>query len=260
MWVAGLRQPRRTGRRDHQRRQAVRRQRDRGKGSSAPNLLGKFNDKTAIEADRTGGCCDGNVYFAWSRFTGNGARQHLLRPVDRPRRDLVAARELTPSRPDVQFPDIAVTGNGHVYVTFRQFERENGQADAVDDREVDRLRRDLRRSQGPAAVHRYDASDVSDPEATPAGNPADAPFDEEGVEGGDARDCGDFDAHCESGYTFFRRDTQVRSTADQADAAHEWVYIVYDASKPGREVPTGTTYGSIDTGTGSQSGDLLPAL
>src|SRR5436190_5098946 len=37
-------------------------------GSSAPNLLGKFNDKTAIEADRTGGSCDGNVYFSWSRF------------------------------------------------------------------------------------------------------------------------------------------------------------------------------------------------
>ena len=27
------------------------------KGSSAPNLLGKFNDKTAIEADRTGSSC-----------------------------------------------------------------------------------------------------------------------------------------------------------------------------------------------------------
>ena len=79
------------------------------------------------------------------------------------------------------------------------------------------------------------------------------PSRRKGREGGDARDCGDFDAHCESGYTFFRRDTQVRSTADQADAAHEWVYIVYDPSKPGSQVPTGTTYGSIDTGIGSQS-------
>src|SRR5438034_4087162 len=40
------------------------------KGSSAPNLLGVFHDKTAIEADHTGGRCDGNVYFAWARFTG----------------------------------------------------------------------------------------------------------------------------------------------------------------------------------------------
>src|SRR6266704_2943625 len=42
-----------------------------GKGSSAPNLLGKFNDKTGIEADRTGGVCDGTVYFAWVRYSGN---------------------------------------------------------------------------------------------------------------------------------------------------------------------------------------------
>src|SRR5436853_402436 len=41
------------------------------KGSSAPNLLGKFNDKDALEVDRTGGACDGYVYMAWSRFTGN---------------------------------------------------------------------------------------------------------------------------------------------------------------------------------------------
>ena len=43
------------------------------KGTSAPNLLGVFNDKTSIEADRTGTGCDGNVYFSWSRFNGNGA-------------------------------------------------------------------------------------------------------------------------------------------------------------------------------------------
>src|SRR5207302_987666 len=42
------------------------------RGSSAPNLLGKFRDKTSSEADRTGGACDGNVYFAYARFTGKG--------------------------------------------------------------------------------------------------------------------------------------------------------------------------------------------
>ena len=30
--------------------------------------------------------------------------------------------KLTSSIHDVQFPDISVTGNGHVYVTFRQFD------------------------------------------------------------------------------------------------------------------------------------------
>src|SRR5205814_3044621 len=43
------------------------------KGSAAPNLLGKFHDKTSIEVDRTGGQCDGNVYFAWARLTGGGS-------------------------------------------------------------------------------------------------------------------------------------------------------------------------------------------
>jgi hypothetical protein len=71
------------------------------------------------------------------------------------------------------------------------------------------------------------------------------------------RDCGDFSNHCLSGFTFFRVDaigTQVRSTADQFDAGHEFVYIVYDASKPDTLVPTGNTYGSVGSGTGSQAG------
>src|SRR4051794_11615936 len=43
------------------------------RGSSAPNLLGVFHDKTAIAADRTNNpATRGNVYFSWSRFTGNG--------------------------------------------------------------------------------------------------------------------------------------------------------------------------------------------
>ena len=69
------------------------------------------------------------------------------------------------------------------------------------------------------------------------------------------RDCGDFADHCKSGYTFFRRDNRSRSTADQVDAAHEYVYIVYESGKPGTEVDTGTTYGSIDhRASASQSG------
>jgi hypothetical protein len=224
------------------------------KGSSAPNLLGVFNDKTSIEADRTGGSCDGNVYFAWSRFTGNGTNNiYIARSTDHGA-SWSKPQSISQVAQDVQFPDISVTANGHVYVTFRQFERKNGQAPAIDIAKSTNCGATF----GPAKTIQtfipYDASDVSDPEATPAGNPADAPFDEESAEGGDARDCGDFDAHCASGYTFFRRDTQVRSTADQADAAHEWVYIVYDPTIPGTQVATGTTYGSIDTGTGSQSG------
>ena len=62
-------------------------------------------------------------------------------------------------------------------------------------------------------------------------------------------------AHCESGYTFFRRDTQPRATADQFDTANpDRFYVVYDATKPGTEAPTGTTYGTTESGIGGQAG------
>src|SRR5438874_276605 len=58
-------------------------------------------------------------------------------------------------------------------------------------------------------------------------------------------ECGDFALHCQSGYTFMRGGTQVRSTADQTDATHDYLYVLYDPSIPGTEVASGTTYGSI---------------
>ena len=69
---------------------------------------------------------------------------------------------------------------------------------------------------------------------------------------GSARDCGDFADACQSGYTFFRRSTTTRSTADQFDTTHEWIYIVYDASK-GPALDTGTTYGTLEVGKATQT-------
>jgi hypothetical protein len=225
------------------------------KGSSAPNLLGKFNDKTAIEADRTASSCRGNVYFSWSRFTGNGGVGiYFSRSTDHGA-TFSSPMKLTPSIHDVQFPDISVTGNGHVYVTFRQFEAQGQQQPHV---MIVKSTNCGATFGSPVAITDfipYDAQDESDPEAipTPQSQPDD-PLGEEGTDAGTARDCGDFGDHCTSDYTFFRRDTQVRSTADQLDTANEWIYIVYDPSKPGTQTATGTTYGSITPGTGSQSG------
>src|SRR5690349_917216 len=87
------------------------------KGSSAPNLLGKFHDKTAIEADRTSSACSGNVYFAWSRFTGNGGNAiYFVRSTDHGV-TFSQPMKLTASIHTVQLPEISVTSNGHVYVT-----------------------------------------------------------------------------------------------------------------------------------------------
>jgi len=223
------------------------------RGSSAPNLKGVFNDKTAIEADRTGGSCDGTVYFAWSRFTGSGTNNiYISRSTDHGA-TWSQPKSISQVAQDVQFADISITGNGHVYVTFRQAARKNGQVDAIDVAKSTDCGATFGAAKVLQAFTPYDARDAADPQPIPPGASAAAPFDGAVAAGGAARDCGDFSGHCLSGFTFFRRDTQVRSTADQTDTAHEWVYIVYDPSKPGTQVSTGTTYGSVAPGIGSQS-------
>jgi hypothetical protein len=201
-------------------------------GSAAPNLLGKFHDKTAIEVDRTGGPCDGTVYFAWARFTGNtpngfNSSVYLVRSTDNGR-TFSAPMKISQTVHDIQFPDISVTGNGDVYVTYRQFA-------------------DVRSHQASDAIAYNRSTDCgqtfSEPHIVQTFEPYD-PIDVL-VSGGTTGECGDFAEACESGYTFMRGGTQVRATADQSDATHDYVYLVYDPSIPGTEVPSGSTYGSI---------------
>jgi hypothetical protein len=243
-------------------------------GSSSPFIIGKFYDKTAIEVDRTGGPCDGTVYFAFSRFAGqasNGfnAQIYLVRSTDHGE-TWSHPIQLSQTIHDIQFPDIAVTGNGHVYVTYRQWAdvRSHESQDAVIYNKSVDCGQTFSRPVVLAPFEPYDAVDVPAPEPIPA-PPTTRPLaDEESEEAQapselGASNCGDFAFHCASGYTFFRRATQVRSTADQLDKAHEWVYVVYDPSKPGTETPSGSTYGTIVSGdlplqyhqnVGSQSG------
>ncbi len=203
------------------------------KGSSAPNLLGKFNDKTAIEVDRTSSACSGNVYFAYSRFTGNGGVAiYLSRSTDHGVTFSTPAK-VSAGVHDVQFPDISVTSNGHVYITFRQFESQGQLSDAVDVVKSSDCGGSFTR---PRALTTFNAMGVTDVDTS----------------GGRVRDCGDAPP-CQSGYTFFRADTGPRSTADQA-AAGEVVHVAYEAIVPGSEVPTGTTFGWADApGAGGQS-------
>lgn len=226
------------------------------RGSSAPNLLGRFQDKTSIEADRTGGRCDANVYFAWASFNGNGSNQiYLSRSTDHGA-SWSHLTKLSESLQELQDPDIAITGNGNVYVTYRTFAKVNGEQDAIYYVKSTDCGATF---SGPVLITsflRWDAQDLSAPQA--AGGPSspleDVAFERDAPPGGGARDCGDFADHCVSGYTFFRVDTSPRSTADQYDSAHEYVYVVYGAGKPGTTVSTGTSYGTIDSGTASQSG------
>ena len=235
-------------------------------GSSAPNLLGKFNDKTALNADHTGGSCDGNVYFAWTRFTGNGGVAIFLSRSTDHGASWSRPSKLSESIQLMQNPDIAITGNGHVYVTFGEVKATGKPINAV----VYAKSSDCGRSFSPPVTLqtflRYRPLDVVDPQPIPIpASSVDDPLlaNEDLAASSLTRECGDFSSHCLSGYTFFRVDaigTQVRSSADQFDSAHEYVYIVYDATKADTLVSTGTSYFTVAPGIGSQSGVFFTRL
>jgi hypothetical protein len=226
------------------------------RGSSAPNLLGKFNDKTAIEADHNSdGRCDNNVYFAWSQFHGNagGVGIHFSRSTNH---GVTFSHGVKVSQTisDVQFPDIAVTGNSNVYLVFRSFASGRGpEGDSIYYVKSTNCGATFSRPRLLQDFVPNDAVDESAPEAAPAQARPDDPAGESEPAQGAARDCGDFADACASGYTFFRRDTQPRATADQFDTANaDRFYVVYDATK-GAEVPTGTTYGTDGPGIAGQA-------
>ena len=137
---------------------------------------------------------------------------------------------LTPSSGNLQDPRIDVTGNGHVYVTYDVGDLKNGQQAGI---EVVKSTDGGATFSRPVQILTYEPWEATDVSA---------------VTGGANRDCGDFADACVSGYTFFRNDSSTDSSADQKDAAHEYLYLIYDASKPGTQAPTGTTYGTVNAG------------
>src|SRR5215216_1116677 len=138
-------------------------------GSSAPNLLGVFHDKTAIEVDRTGGACDGNVYFAWSRFNGFGNNAiYISRSTDHGKTWSQPDRVTVNGVQGVQNPDIAITGNGHVYLVFREFRSTGAVTDSIDYVKSTDCGRTYSPPQVITTFTRYRPIDTTDPEPIPA--------------------------------------------------------------------------------------------
>ncbi len=205
------------------------------KGAAAPGNQGNFPDKTSLEVDRTGGDCDGNVYFAWSRFNGSGVNGIYFSRSTNHGATWSTPVKLTETVKGVQFPDISVTGNGNVYVTYRQFETKNGQqTDAINIAGSTNCGATFGRSR---TVTTFTAMDLGDLRPS----------------GATARDCGGGANACQSPYTFFRADTGPRSTADQGDGSNQYIYIVYEAIVPGSEIPTGNSFGWAGSGMGGRS-------
>ena len=93
-----------------------------GRGTPSRNFQGIFQDKPMLEVDRTGGIHDGNVYVCWSRFTGFGQNRILFsRSTDSGRTFSKPYSITNPGLASVQGCDIAIEGDGDVYLTFVTF-------------------------------------------------------------------------------------------------------------------------------------------
>jgi hypothetical protein len=231
-----------------------------------PALSGIFNDKIQLEVDRGASSpFSGNVYVCWARFQGNGGNNgiFLIRSTDGGH-TFSKATKLSESVHDSQFCDIAVTRTGGVYVLWRGFASNRGhQQDAILFAKSTDGGKSFSKPGSVTTITGWDPRDeYGSPAAAAAAKEAACDSGEtalcEGAEGkeapGDARDCGDGPLQCLSGYVFFRADTQVRASADpRAGADANTVYAVYDSSVPGSETPTGTSYGTVEPGTGTQA-------
>jgi len=230
---------------------------------------GQFEDKVQLEVDRGSASPHrDNVYMCWARFTGSGSNNFVefARSTDGGR--TWATQKVSPSIHGNQFCDIAVTRNGTVFVAWRQFEFKANQGQRQRDAVAWVKSTDGGGSfTSPAVATEFIGWDPSDHFGSGAAA-GQALFG--ACMAGDytigaclagpeprqsARDCGDGPLACQSGYVFHRSNTQVRITADPSGAAAtaDDAYVVYDASVPTSLTPTGTTYGTVGSGTGSQA-------
>jgi hypothetical protein len=225
-------------------------------GRGTPAINGRFNDKTALGVDRgVDSPYEGNVYAAWSIFQGLGGNNSIqfVRSTDHGR-TFSNPMKISEGVLGNQFADIAVTSNGTIYVTWRQFEGNRAkQEDAVVFAKSTDGGKHFTKPRIVTPFESFDAADFAgDPEAAEEAHEkayenADGPESEVSEESsGDSRDCGSGPFACKSGFVFFRHDSQPRSTADPKGDPNT-VYVVFDAVKPATIEPSDSTYNTAPT-------------
>jgi hypothetical protein len=242
------------------------------RGTPSPFSRGHFEDKIGIEVDRGAASpFAGSVYVCDSRDTASGPNNGIFfyRSTDGGQ-TFSNAMKISDSVHGNLFCDITVTRNGTVFVSWRQFEFQKQQANAV---------AWVKSTDGgdsftkPAVAAQFTGWDPIDVVASPAAaaqaaHDACLAGDSPGIDACEAAraaaaepiagDCGDGPLACQSGYVFHRGGSQVRITADPTAAGNpNAAYVVFDGTVPGSETPTGTSYGTVEPGTGSQSAVYL---
>ncbi|MEJ7689404.1 MAG: sialidase family protein [Nocardioidaceae bacterium] len=224
------------------------------RGTPAPS--GVFNDKTAIEADRgVNSPYDANVYTAFSVFQGGGNNEiKFSRSTDHGRTFSNPTRISEGSKGN-QGADIAVTSNGDVYVTWNGTvgSRANGRDAMLFAKSTDGGKH-FTKPRVAAEFDGFDAADFAgDPEAAARAHErafenADGPeSDVEPSSAGNSRDCGSGPFSCLSGFVFFRHHSSPHITADPKGDPRK-LYLVYDASIPGTETASKSTYNTAPVG------------
>ena len=236
------------------------------RGASSPLFIGNFEDKVQLGVDRgVNSPHEGNVYLCWARFNANPNSNSIFFARSDNGGRTFSIRRISRTVVGSQFCDIAVTNGGDVYVAWRQFES-SGEGERSQNNAVVyvKSRNGGLSFTGPAVAAEFTPWDLGDEFANPveAGEAnfaacRDADRTPGACRGPEprqfARDCGDGPLRCLSGYVFHRQASQVRITADPtADGDPNSVYIVYDATVPGSEIDTGTTFGTVEPGVGSQ--------
>jgi hypothetical protein len=237
------------------------------RGTPSPLFVGHFEDKVELEADDGASSpYSGNVYVCWARFTASGSNNFIefARSTDGGR--TWSRQKISESTHGNQECDIAVSRTGVVMVTWRQYEFKANQGQAQKDAIAWARSDDGGASfTKPAVAKEFIHWDMGDQTSNPVANGQAryaACLAADGTLGGCegpapkafARDCGDGPFVCQTGYVFGRVNSAPRNAADPALGADaDSFYVVIEATVPGTQKTTGTTYGTIDSGTASQS-------
>ncbi len=209
------------------------------RGTPSQFGIGHFEDKVEVEADKsTASPFQGNVYVCWARFTGAGNNfVELATSTDGGRTFRI--QKISESIHGNQSCDIGITRTGAVFVAWRQFDFQPAQDTPQKQNDAVAWVKSTdggRTFTKPAVAFEFRHFDMTD----------------RSLSGGRARDCGDGPSACQSGYVFGRVDSGPRITADPVSGDGDEAYVVVEATVPGTETATGTTYGTVTNGTGSQ--------
>jgi hypothetical protein len=180
------------------------------KGSPSAQFSGSglFQDKINIVADQTSGSFSGNVYVAWSQYTGKAANNSILfsRSTDHGLTFSSATRVTPVEHGTGSFTDLAVGPDGAVYLTYLTYAS-------------------LSRPTADIWLSKSVNGGVS------FGRPSHVAsitlFDSNQFSGNGAYDCGDGPFACPTGFTYSRF---FSSSAVAADASG--VHVVYAGELP----------------------------